>query len=219
MAIVGAGGAGLAAARAMRDAGFAPTVFERGTEVGGTWNYQHETSAMYAGLRCNIPKECMQFRDVPFRDNVADSYVTHREVQNYLVEFADKFRLRQHIRFASKVNSIQLTENNKNSAARWTINGKHNFDAVCVANGHFTVQNTYFPPGTPAFVKDGKRTVTHSRSYRTPERYVGRKVVILGASASGTLMIFCVWMLLLILRNVNSRLTSSIAVDININRN
>lgn len=194
--IVGAGSAGLAAARVIRDAGFKPTVFECGSEVGGTWDYEHETSAMYSGLRCNIPKEVMAFRCFPFPDKYQHSYLTHRQVHQYLIDYSIRFSLRSCIRLCSTVVGI-----NNLPDGRWTVDVIHTetddadapsqtkasyeFDAVCVANGHFTTPNSYIPPGTAAFCSDGTRTVSHSRSYRVPDPYIGRRVVVVGASASG----------------------------------
>lgn len=206
VAIVGAGGAGLAAARAMLDSGFNATIFECGAEVGGTWNYEHRTSAMYRSLRCNLPKECMQFRDYSFPD-YDHSYLTHREVHRYLVDYSLRFGLRPHIRFHSTVVaiaphdekwSVDVVANAPRVSAR-----RHVFDAVCVANGHFTRANAYIPPGTIAFCNDGRRTVRHSRSYRIPDPYAGRRVVVVGASASGMSYIMSVCDFWLTSFNVN----------------
>lgn len=58
--IIGAGAAGLAAARHCKDAGFSCVVYEMSPEVGGVWVYTEDThedkygypvhSAMYKGL-------------------------------------------------------------------------------------------------------------------------------------------------------------------------
>eukprot|EP00171_Calliarthron_tuberculosum_P016724 IDg16724t1 len=68
VAVVGAGPAGLVMTRVLREAGYCATVFERGDEVGGQWNYGSSTSVMYNSLRCNLPKDCMQFRDMHLKD-------------------------------------------------------------------------------------------------------------------------------------------------------
>jgi hypothetical protein len=87
VAVIGAGAAGLAAARELLREGHAPVVFEQGPEPGGTWVYSdaadadplgrhapssaaaaagHSHSSMYAGLRTNLPRELMSFTEFPF---------------------------------------------------------------------------------------------------------------------------------------------------------
>ena len=78
LAVIGAGAAGLAAARELRREGHAPVVFERAAAVGGTWLYAAPAapsdplgaaathSSLYASLRTNLPRETMGFLDFPF---------------------------------------------------------------------------------------------------------------------------------------------------------
>lgn len=55
------------------------------------------------------------------------------------------------------------------------------FDVVILCNGHYTVGNIPKIPGSDTFSGD----CIHSHQYRTPEKYTGKKVCILGASWSG----------------------------------
>uniref|UniRef100_A0A182TSG8 Flavin-containing monooxygenase n=1 Tax=Anopheles melas TaxID=34690 RepID=A0A182TSG8_9DIPT len=65
--IIGAGMAGLAAARRVLEIGAQVTIFERMDQLGGTWIYTDEVgvdryglpvhTSMYRGLRTNLPKE------------------------------------------------------------------------------------------------------------------------------------------------------------------
>ena len=99
VAVVGAGAAGLVAARELRRENLAVTVFERGSEVGGTWVYTascgstassssayHIHSSLYESLRVNLPKEIMGYSDFPFLDNSGSRYCGHAEVKDYLDE-------------------------------------------------------------------------------------------------------------------------------------
>lgn len=79
-AIVGAGAAGLVAAREFRRAGHSVAVYEQQKDIGGVWvldsgdpddpispsldNSVH--TSMYDGLRVNLPRELMGFSDFPF---------------------------------------------------------------------------------------------------------------------------------------------------------
>lgn len=45
VAVIGAGAAGLAAGRALRDEGLRVTIFEKSRDVGGVWRYKPEPEA------------------------------------------------------------------------------------------------------------------------------------------------------------------------------
>jgi len=89
VAVIGAGAAGLVAARELRKENMEVTVFERGSEVGGTWVYNdgskrggescsssgngdgdggghHIHSSLYDNLRVNLPREIMGYSDYSF---------------------------------------------------------------------------------------------------------------------------------------------------------
>ncbi|KAL4425758.1 hypothetical protein ABPG75_009774 [Micractinium tetrahymenae] len=57
----------------------------------------------------------------------------------------------------------------------------HTYDAVVVANGHYSRTRLPAIPGQAAFPGE----VMHSHNYRTPERFKGLRVLLLGASSSG----------------------------------
>ena len=114
VAVIGSGAAGLATARAFAKA-FASAgplrldVYEQGGSIGGVWDYAAhvKTKPMYNGLRTNLPKELMGFREFPFRTS-DDSYVTHNAVQSYLENYADAFGLKRYIRFNSVVKKLSF---------------------------------------------------------------------------------------------------------------
>ncbi|KAF1967261.1 FAD/NAD(P)-binding domain-containing protein [Bimuria novae-zelandiae CBS 107.79] len=60
------------------------------------------------------------------------------------------------------------------------------YDAVIVANGHFIVP--YIPdiPGICAWNAQYPGLISHAEYYRAPEDFTGKKVVVVGNSASGT---------------------------------
>ncbi|XP_031441316.1 flavin-containing monooxygenase FMO GS-OX-like 4 [Clupea harengus] len=204
VAIIGAGGAGLCAARHVlsRPKIFAPpVVFEQTKSVGGTWVYKEQVnsygngmpihSSMYRDLRTNIPKEVMSFPDFPFEKHLP-SFVHHTEVRKYLEKYCDHFKMRNHIKFETTVDAVVpvRVENGWNRLA-WDVTTsdgidpspsvESRFDAVMVCNGHF------FDPYIPAIPGLDKFTgaVIHSHNYRSAEPYAGKSVVLLGAGLSG----------------------------------
>uniref|UniRef100_A0A3B5MUF3 Flavin-containing monooxygenase n=1 Tax=Xiphophorus couchianus TaxID=32473 RepID=A0A3B5MUF3_9TELE len=206
VAVVGAGAAGLCAARHIltRPASFAPpVVFEVSGNVGGTWCYEERIgtypngrpvlSSMYRDLRTNLPKEVMMFPDFPF-DPELSSFLSHQEVQRYLERYCENFRIRPHIRFDTAVENVtpvSTTAENGESKITWEVTSldstghqkTETFDAVynvCILR-HYSDPHIPNIPGIQNF----KGTVLHSHSYRFAEPFSGQRVVVLGAKASG----------------------------------
>nr|BAJ98316.1 predicted protein [Hordeum vulgare subsp. vulgare] len=110
--VIGAGMAGLAAARELRREGHDVTVLEQSGDVGGQWLYDPRTdgadplgaaapvkvhSGVYASLRLISPRQSTGFSDFPFcpktgRDN--RRFPGHREVHLYLKDFCAAVRAR-----------------------------------------------------------------------------------------------------------------------------
>uniref|UniRef100_A0ACD5WQJ9 Uncharacterized protein n=1 Tax=Avena sativa TaxID=4498 RepID=A0ACD5WQJ9_AVESA len=209
VAVIGAGAAGLVAARELRREGHTPVVFERAAAVGGTWLYDDGApsddplgaggthSSLYASLRTNIPRECMGFLDFPF---VADEssvdprrYPGHEEVLRYLQEFTRRFDLNGLVRLDTEVLRVRLDDDA--SAGSWRVSYRSTklpgagseqleqeaFDAVVVCNGHFTEPRLADIAGIDTW--PGKQM--HSHSYRVPDPFQGQVVVIIGYHPSG----------------------------------
>lgn len=204
VAVVGAGAAGLCAARHIlsRLNRFAPpVVYELSDGVGGTWCYDERVgtdergrplhSSMYRDLRTNLPKEVMMFPDFPF-DPRLDSFLPHQEVQSYLEEYCRSHNIRPHIRFNTTVENVRpvvVTTQGEGSRTTWEVTSSdlsggqktETFDSVFVCSGHYSDPHIPDIPGIENF----KGKVLHSHSYRCAEPFSGGSVVVLGAKASG----------------------------------
>lgn len=204
VAVVGAGAAGLCAARHLlsRPAHFAPpVVFELSGNVGGTWCYEERVgtlpdgrpvlSSMYRDLRTNLPKEVMMFPDFPF-DPELSSFLSDREVQRYLERYCDHFQVRPHIRFNTAVDDVtpvSVTTDGEERKVTWEVTSSDSsgrretetFDTVFVCSGHYSDPHIPDVPGIQNF----RGTVLHSHSYRFAEPFSGQSVLVLGAKASG----------------------------------
>ncbi|KAM4547274.1 uncharacterized protein V3H82_020915 isoform 1-T2 [Fundulus diaphanus] len=204
VAVVGAGAAGLCAARHIlsRPGTFTPpVVFELSGNVGGTWCYEEQVgtypngrpvlSSMYRDLRTNLPKEVMMFPDFPF-DPQLSSFLPHQEVQRYLESYCQHFQVRPHIRFNTAVESVtpvSTTTDGEERKVTWAVTSSDSsghqktetFDAVFVCSGHYSDPHVPDIPGIQNF----KGQVLHSHAYRSAEPFSGRTVLVLGAKASG----------------------------------
>jgi cation diffusion facilitator CzcD-associated flavoprotein CzcO len=146
-------------------------------------------SPLYDRLETNIPRGLMGFSDLPWSED-AQLFPKHTEVQDYIERYSQE--VRHLIQFQTQVLDLHQEASNK-----WTIKTKsitpddnaevleYHFDAVVVANGHFNIPYIPKVPGIEAFSKAHPGTISHSKFYRLPEQYSGKKVVIVGNSASG----------------------------------
>ena len=178
IAVIGAGAAGLCAAKHLLGKGIDVVVFELGTRIGGLWVYENDNglSGAYQSLHVNSENKATAYKDFPFPES-APIYPDHVQMAQYLVDYADRFGLRRHIRFRSQVTSVEQA-----AGGAWVVtlaNGTHErFDAVVVATGHQGV------PSHPPFAKDFSGEYLHSHSYRLPERFKGKEVLVVGAGNS-----------------------------------
>jgi hypothetical protein len=176
--IIGAGSSGLAALRELHGRGFAVECFEKGTAVGGTWRYENDsgTSAAYMSLRTNVSRVRMQYPSFPMPATYGD-YVHHRDMTAYLDAYADAFGLRRRIRFSTSVASVEPQD-----GGRWRVRlhdgAAATYDAVVVANGHD------WDPSWPELPGTTTAQVSHAREYRTPDRFAGKRVLVIGAGQS-----------------------------------
>jgi len=199
VAVVGAGAAGLVAARELLRADHDVTVFEQSSRVGGIWVYQEASepdplgqtgprlhASMYASLRTNLPRDLMAFFDFLFDASGGGvdewfRYPGHAQVLSYLERFSETFDITRLIRFNTKVvktvyrDQWQLTSN--------TFQGEvtEKFDALTVCNGHYSDPRVPDVPGLSHF----PASVMHSHNYRSPDMFAGMEVAIVGTASSG----------------------------------
>ncbi len=109
--IVGAGFAGMYMLHRLRGLGFTARVYEAGGGVGGTWYWNR-----YPGARCDV--ESMQYsfsfsEDLDQQWNWSEKYAPQPEILSYANHVADRFDLRQHIVFETRVTSANFDETQK----------------------------------------------------------------------------------------------------------
>ncbi|KAH7659470.1 Flavin monooxygenase FMO protein [Dioscorea alata] len=196
-AVVGAGPGGLVAAMELRREGHEVTVFEKSTRVGGTWVYDPSTDSdrvavhgsLYRSLRTNLPRQLMGFLDYPF-PGPSESFVdprafpAHEEVLAYLEGFARDFGVLEMVRFGAEVVRVWLEGDGGEWSVEWRNEdgsvAEERFEAVVVANGHFSVPRIPEIPGIDKW--RGKQI--HSHNYRIPEPFRDQVVVLIGMGAS-----------------------------------
>src|SRR4051794_14029900 len=100
------GPAGLVALKNLRDEGFNAIGFDRNNYIGGLWQYStnNQTSVLETTV-VNISKERACFTDYPFPDDVP-SHPTAAQVQEYLIGYAEHFKLEPYIRLSTCIKQI-----------------------------------------------------------------------------------------------------------------
>ncbi|CAL5871297.1 uncharacterized protein PFLUO_LOCUS5547 [Penicillium psychrofluorescens] len=189
-------------------------IFEQRLSVGGAWNPTPEKAAqstpvpqtkppqrdadlshgpnfmspLYDRLETNIPKELMRYSDKPFPAD-APLFPKHQTVKKYLEEYAED--VKDLIHFGTNVFHVMLKDLQLGTWDIATMNvytggvKVRTYDAVVVASGHFNVP--YLPDiaGISAWNQAYLGSISHSKFYNTPEPFRGKKVVVVGNSASG----------------------------------
>lgn len=148
------------------------------------------TSPMYDALETNIPNFLMQFSDKPFpRDS--QLFPGRKEVAKYLREYAEEV---QHL-VNFQVQVLDVRPQKSASREKWAVKTKEMlsqheseaiYDAVIVANGHFNVPYVPDIEGIARWNEQNPGIISHSRSYRRPNLFKGKKVVVVGNAASGS---------------------------------
>lgn len=193
VAIVGAGVSGLASIRSCLEEGLEPICFERSNDVGGLWKFSDQAeegrASIYQSVFTNSSKEMMCFPDFPYPDNYPN-YMHHSKLQEYIQSFAKKKDLLRYIQFETLVSSIKKCPNFV-VTGQWEVisekDGKQKsaiFDAVMICSGHHVYPNlpTDSFPGLDQF--QGK--YMHSRDYKGPLTFQGKRVLVVGLGNSGT---------------------------------
>jgi cation diffusion facilitator CzcD-associated flavoprotein CzcO len=181
--VIGAGGSGLAAAKALHDRGLAFDCFERGSAVGGLWWYGNDNglSAIYKSLQINTSRDMTSFADFPMPADYPD-FPRHEQIRDYLEHYVDRFGFRDRIRFRTTVERVTPGPDGTFAV---TVQSRHgdaetrHYRHVLVASGH------HWLPRRPEFRGSFTGPMLHSHDYRTPEAFAGKRVLVVGMGNSG----------------------------------
>jgi len=147
------------------------------------------STPMYDQLNTNNIRDLMGFSDLSFPPNTL-LFPARQDVQKYVVEYSQD--IRHLISFSAQVQDVRLVP--ENDRDRWQVLSKSTitndeaskiYDAVVVASGHYGVPFIPLVPGIEAFHAAYPEIITHSKIYRAPRSFAGKKVIVVGNSASG----------------------------------
>lgn len=179
VAIIGAGFGGLGAAIKLVGAGFDDiVVFERESEVGGTWWVN-----TYPGAQCDIPSALYSFSFAPNPDWTR-LYPLQEELHAYMRDTADKFDVTKYIRFSTDV----LDASWDDGAQVWKLTtrdagGTEELSTatyLIAATGPFSEPSVPAIPGLDSF----EGAAFHSAEWDHDYDLSGKRVAVIGTGAS-----------------------------------
>ena len=182
--VIGAGSSGIAAAKALRAAGFRFDCFEASDRVGGNWVFKNRNgmSATYRSLHINTSRERMEYSDFPMPRDYPD-FPHHSHIAAYFDAYVDHFGLRDAITFETRVERAE-----RRADGGWDVTtdrfGTRTYDALVVANGHHWDPRWPEPafPGHDVFA--GVQLHSHDYTGDDPALFRDRDVVVLGMGNS-----------------------------------
>jgi cation diffusion facilitator CzcD-associated flavoprotein CzcO len=183
VAIIGAGPAGLAAAKFLSAQGFKCVVFEQSDDIGGQWNARGAQSGVWPEMRTNTSRVMTCFSDLRHEPGTA-TYPTNREIFEYLHRYAEKFKLLDSVRLGTRVDSLE--KHGDGYLVRSLTQGSRpaieTFSNVVLASGRYNRPSVPSIPGLESFTGSGG--VVHSFNYKEPARYRGLRVLVAGCAIS-----------------------------------
>ena len=191
------------------------TTFEQQSDVSGIWNYTPQPSdasstpvpstspfvrnerpvghdpplfpsPMYDDLHANLPGTLMELADKKFPAGTW-AFPSRQAIRRFLVEYAEDAR--KLVLFRYQVESLAKSDGGGWDVVARSLGGgetvERRFDAVVVANGHYTVPFIPEIPNIREFHSQHPEVIQHSKNYRRPEAFAGKKVVVVGNGPSG----------------------------------
>ena len=165
--------------------------------------YRFSETSIYSTLETNIDAFAMSFSQEPFpEERTALNISRHgpkspfrhwKAVEAYIQNLLNRNGYQD---LVSHDTTVELVQKDMQTE-KWILtlrkprNGQEDywwnesFDAVVVATGHYTVPFIPATPGLAELSQNFPGSVEHSKAWREPEKYRGKRVVVVGASISG----------------------------------
>jgi hypothetical protein len=176
--IIGAGVAGLATAKVLKQAGHEIIVWDKAPDVGGVWS----RARRYPGLTTQSPKAQYSLSDYPMPREFPE-WPAGPQVQAYLAGYASHFGLDPALRLSTEV--MSATPVAGGGWAITTVAGgpAERVDKLVVANGVFCEPAMPSYPGTAEFIAAGGQVLAGTELH-DQEQARGKRVLVIGYGKS-----------------------------------
>jgi cyclohexanone monooxygenase len=180
VAVVGAGVSGLYSILRLRELGFSIAAFEAGGDVGGTWYWNR-----YPGARCDVSSLWYSYSfsaELEQSWEWEEKYATQAEILRYLNHVADRFDLRRHIQFNTRVAAAHFDHR----SGRWVVQtdrGDRVAARFCIlASG---ILSTPKVPELAGLADFARPTYYTARWPHDEPDFSGQRVAVIGTGSSG----------------------------------
>ncbi|KAH7369630.1 flavin monooxygenase-like protein [Rhexocercosporidium sp. MPI-PUGE-AT-0058] len=184
VAVIGAGPAGLAVLKNLKEEGFNVTVYEKRDSVGGVWSYSEDpqTTSTLPATISNVSKFGNSFTDFPVPDDLP-AHLTASQTCEYIKSYASHFDLNKHVQLNTSVHWIKRNDDD----TKWQVCTKQSekeeirdFDKVVMCSGLSTKAIVPKFEGEDMFKGD----VIHVQSFKRPSDFKDKRVLVVGIGNS-----------------------------------
>ncbi|KAK2034526.1 FAD/NAD(P)-binding domain-containing protein [Colletotrichum zoysiae] len=155
---------------------------------------RYSQTPIYRSLTTNVPDIAMAFSDAKFAYGpFAPHWVPRQYIESYFsLHKTDSILVLNttvedvtRIMASDRPEQWRLTLRKFDAARNVDVWWQEVFDAVVLANGHYSVPYVPYVKGLDEYIQKFPGRVVHSKIYRSPQPFTGKKVVTIGNSASG----------------------------------
>jgi len=179
--VIGAGSAGIAALKTLRDRGLDVHAIDRAPRIGGRWANEDPSVGpiAYRTLHSSTSRDALAYADLAAPRHLP-VFPSAPQVARYCEQYVDSFGLRERIVLDEAVERAERGPDGGWSVT--TSKGVRDVDALVVATGPFGAPRWPEPtiPGFDAFQGE----VLHVHDYRGPQQLAGKRVVVVGVGTS-----------------------------------
>lgn len=182
VAVIGAGPAGLVAARFLLGHGFEPTIYEAHERIGGQWDWTNPASGVWPSMRTNTARMVTRFSDLDYAPEIP-LFPPATDVAAYLRAYARVSGLEDRIVTGTRLTGVvQLPTGWRLSLQRGGRQTEEDYPRVVIATGAFNCPDAPPVPGLGDFT--GECGVIHAFDYKAPGDLAGQRVLVAGGNIS-----------------------------------
>jgi cation diffusion facilitator CzcD-associated flavoprotein CzcO len=181
--IIGAGFAGIATAKVLKQVGHDVVVFDKTGDVGGVWS----ATRRYPGLTTQSPRDMYALSDFPMPKSYPE-WPSGAQIQEYLAAYATNFSLDPHLRLNTEVTSARATEDGTGWRLEVHAIDRDSTESIAVdrlviANGVFCEPERPVFEGVEEFTAAGGRLYP-ATEFHDAEEARGKDVLVVGYGKS-----------------------------------
>jgi len=171
---------------ALRAAGLPFEAVEAHSRVGGIWDVQNPLSSVYEGM-CTVTSRYTTHLGEPAPES-CPNYLPHAQAHAYLEQFAEREQLLPHVRLSTRFISAEKSERGTWQATFRSGEARETgeYRGIVFATGAHHRELGKFPPQIREQALAAGIEVLHSSDYEQPQRFAGRRVLIVGVGNSGS---------------------------------